>query len=129
MSALRFCESVEKTHSNHDTSALVAAELGITAPPLRIDSQCKYAVLARGDAEVYLRLPAKAKSTYVEFIWDHAAGELLTPSKRNLNTTRIPRRAKDSPIPGRCPAFGALDPFSSNSLHSQAPEHCLNASD
>jgi 3'-phosphoadenosine 5'-phosphosulfate (PAPS) 3'-phosphatase len=81
LSALRFCESVEKTHSNHDTSALVAAELGITAPPLRIDSQCKYAVLARGDAEVYLRLPAKAKSTYVEFIWDHAAGELSTPSK------------------------------------------------
>lgn len=77
MSELRFCESVEAAHSNHGTSALVASELGITAPPLRIDSQCKYAVLARGEAEVYLRLPAKPGSTYVEYIWDHAAGVLL----------------------------------------------------
>ncbi|RME28819.1 MAG: 3'(2'),5'-bisphosphate nucleotidase [Deltaproteobacteria bacterium] len=68
----RFCESVEKAHSNQSHSARVAELLGITAPPFRIDSQCKYAAVARGDAEVYLRLPTRPG--YVEKIWDHAAG-------------------------------------------------------
>jgi len=77
---LRFCESVEAAHSNHGTAALIAKELGITAPPLRLDSQVKYGVMSRGDAEVYLRLPASSGnmgSTYIENIWDHAAGCLL----------------------------------------------------
>ncbi len=68
----RFCESVEKAHSNQSHSARVAELLGITAPPFRIDSQCKYAAVARGDAAVYLRLPTRPG--YVEKIWDHAAG-------------------------------------------------------
>ena len=51
----RFCESVESGHSNQDHSALIAARLGITAEPYRIDSQCKYAAVARGDASIYLR--------------------------------------------------------------------------
>jgi 3'(2'), 5'-bisphosphate nucleotidase len=42
---------------------------------VRIDSQCKYAVLARGDASIYLRLPTS--DTYVEKIWDHAAGWIV----------------------------------------------------
>ncbi|NOX59625.1 MAG: 3'(2'),5'-bisphosphate nucleotidase, partial [Planctomycetes bacterium] len=48
------CESVEAAHSDHSTSAEVARILGITADPVRIDSQCKYAVVARGDADIYL---------------------------------------------------------------------------
>ncbi len=56
----RFCESVESGHSNQDQSALIAARLGITAEPYRIDSQCKYAAVARGDASIYLRLPTRA---------------------------------------------------------------------
>ncbi len=70
--AVRFCESVEKAHTNQSHAARVAEKLGITQPPYRIDSQCKYAAVARGDASVYLRLPTKA--AYVEKIWDHAAG-------------------------------------------------------
>lgn len=70
--AVRFCESVEKAHTNQSHSAVVAERLGITLPPYRIDSQCKYAAVARGDASVYLRLPTRAD--YVEKIWDHAAG-------------------------------------------------------
>ena len=35
----------------------MAQALGITAAPLRLDSQAKYAVVARGDASIYLRLP------------------------------------------------------------------------
>ncbi len=67
-----FCESVESAHSAQDDSAKVAQLLGITAPPYRIDSQCKYAAVSRGDASIYLRLPTK--KGYEEKIWDHAAG-------------------------------------------------------
>ncbi len=70
--AARFCESVESGHSNQDDSAKIAAKLGITSEPLRMDSQCKYATVARGDASIYLRLPTRAD--YRECIWDHAAG-------------------------------------------------------
>ena len=68
----RFCESVESGHSDHSASAQIAAALGITAEPYRIDSQCKYAAVSRGDASIYLRLPTRAD--YEEKIWDHAAG-------------------------------------------------------
>ena len=68
----RFCESVEKAHSSQSHSALIAQRLGITEPPFRIDSQCKYAAVARADASIYLRLPTR--KDYVEKIWDHAAG-------------------------------------------------------
>ena len=37
----------------------------------RMDSQAKHGVLARGGAEIFVRLP---KPGYVEWIWDHAAG-------------------------------------------------------
>ena len=69
------CESVEPAHSDRELSGLLARRLGIASPAVRIDSQCKYAVLARGEASVYLRLPTR--SDYVEKIWDHAAGSLI----------------------------------------------------
>ncbi len=68
----RFCESVESAHSDQDQAAEIASLLGITAEPYRIDSQCKYGAVARGDASIYLRLPTRAD--YREKIWDHAAG-------------------------------------------------------
>jgi len=75
LAAARFCESVESGHSNHDDSAEIARRLGIRTEPYRIDSQCKYAAVARGDASIYLRLPTRPD--YREKIWDHAAGMLL----------------------------------------------------
>ncbi len=71
----RFCESVEAEHSDQSESAKIAARLGITAPPLRMDSQCKYGAVARGDASIYLRMPTRAD--YREKIWDHAAGQIV----------------------------------------------------
>jgi 3'(2'), 5'-bisphosphate nucleotidase len=71
----RFCESVESAHSDQSSSARIAKLLGITAEPYRIDSQCKYAAVAEGDASIYLRLPTK--QDYREKIWDHAAGLLV----------------------------------------------------
>ncbi|MEX2627816.1 MAG: inositol monophosphatase family protein, partial [Ilumatobacteraceae bacterium] len=75
LAAARFCESVESGHSNQDDSARVAELLGIRVEPYRIDSQCKYAAVARGDASIYLRLPTRPG--YVEKIWDHAAGKFV----------------------------------------------------
>lgn len=71
-SAMRFCESVESGHSSHSDSEQIAAALGITGEPVRMDSQCKYATVAAGRADSYLRLPTRPG--YVERIWDHAAG-------------------------------------------------------
>ena len=51
------------------------ALLGVKTSPIRIDSQCKYGIVARGDASIYLRLPKK--SGYEEKVWDHAAGWLI----------------------------------------------------
>jgi len=74
-SELRLCESVESGHSSHDWSGLIASELGIHREPVRMDSQCKYLAVARGDADVYLRLPTR--KGYQEKIWDHAGGVLV----------------------------------------------------
>ncbi|KAF2452914.1 hypothetical protein BDY21DRAFT_375246 [Lineolata rhizophorae] len=70
-----FCESVESGHSSHDHHALITQKLGVTSSPVRMDSQAKYASLAMGLADVYLRLPVSA--SYQEKIWDHAAGEIV----------------------------------------------------
>ncbi|KAI8816434.1 3',5'-bisphosphate nucleotidase [Fimicolochytrium jonesii] len=74
-SATTFCESVEAAHASHGDAIDIARKLGITKPSTRMDSQCKYGVIARGDAGIYLRLPANKE--YVENIWDHAGGSLL----------------------------------------------------
>jgi 3'(2'), 5'-bisphosphate nucleotidase len=71
----RFCESVEPGHTAQGLSGKVALALGIHREALRMDSQAKYAVVARGEAEIYLRLPAKFG--YKEKIWDHAGGVLV----------------------------------------------------
>ena len=70
----RYCESVEKAHTSQSRSARIAEALGTLAEPVRLDSQAKYAVVARGDAEAYLRL---SRDGYREKIWDHAAGYLV----------------------------------------------------
>jgi 3'(2'), 5'-bisphosphate nucleotidase len=71
----RMCESVESGHSAHDQSARILQQLGMTAEPVRMDSQAKYGAVARGEADLYLRLPTRAG--YEEKIWDHAGGVLV----------------------------------------------------
>jgi 3'(2'), 5'-bisphosphate nucleotidase len=65
-------ESVETGHSAHSEAEEVARLLGLQSSPARMDSQCKYAALARGESEIYMRLPTS--QAYQEKIWDHAAG-------------------------------------------------------
>jgi 3'(2'), 5'-bisphosphate nucleotidase len=70
-----FCESFEAEHSSHDKVELILESLGVKREPLRMDSQGKYGVLARGEGTVYLRLPTR--KSYKEKIWDHAAGAII----------------------------------------------------
>lgn len=75
VSQAALCEGVEATHSSHDEQLLVAKQLGIESPSVRLDSQAKYCSIARGSGDIYLRLPVNPD--YEEKIWDHAAGDLL----------------------------------------------------
>ncbi|KAI9152560.1 3'(2'),5'-bisphosphate nucleotidase [Blastocladiella emersonii ATCC 22665] len=79
-------ESYESSHSNHALSANVMRALGIdaTRDSRRLDSQCKYAALARGDGHVYLRI--LGDPAYKEKIWDHASGVLLVEEAGGIVT-------------------------------------------
>lgn len=88
-SEANFCESVEAGHSNHDHSAIIAKRLGITKAPVRMDSQCKYASIARGDASIYLRLPTI--KNYEEKIWVrvvYVLGRMLMGHHRTMRPAR-----------------------------------------
>jgi 3'(2'), 5'-bisphosphate nucleotidase len=76
-SRLRFAESVVSAHGDQDRQRKIAQAVGITSPPLRMDSQAKYGAVARGDASLYLRLPSPKYPGYREKIWDHAAGAII----------------------------------------------------
>jgi len=71
--------SVEESHSNMSMTQnvldILAKQGQPHREPARLDSQAKYAVVARGQADAYLRLPTK--KGYIERIWDHAAGALI----------------------------------------------------
>jgi len=73
----RLLRSVEKTHTNTSGIGQLVARLGITADPIPMDSQAKYAVLAAGGGDVILRLLASSRPEYREKIWDQAAGSIL----------------------------------------------------
>lgn len=74
------CASVENAHTDLGVVGRVLEYLRTehgeeVGEPVRLDSQCKYAVVARGQADAYLRLPTR--KGYIERIWDHAAGALI----------------------------------------------------
>ncbi len=85
----KFCLGVERDFSDpkgtilkiasliHGPNALCADSNGILVDitnSLRMDGQGKYGLLARGDAEYFVRLP---KDGYIDFVWDVAAGFLV----------------------------------------------------
>jgi 3'(2'), 5'-bisphosphate nucleotidase len=70
----RLLRSVEKGHTNVGGIGALVEALGITADPVPMDSQAKYAVLAAGGGEVNLRLISASAPDYREKIWDQAAG-------------------------------------------------------
>ncbi|VVB15927.1 unnamed protein product [Arabis nemorensis] len=68
------CEPVERANSNHLFTAGLANSMGVRKQPMRVYSMVKYAAIARGDAEVFMKF---AQSSYKEKIWDHAAGVVI----------------------------------------------------
>ncbi len=70
-----YCESVIGSHTSPRSHLKLARSLGIVRNPVRVDGQCKYALVARGEVCLYLRFPKKPG--YRERVWDHAAGLIL----------------------------------------------------
>ena len=73
----RLLRSFEADHTNTDQLDEVIRALHIQAPPVAMDSQAKYAVLAAGAGDLLLRLLSPKQPDYREKIWDQAAGSLV----------------------------------------------------
>jgi 3'(2'), 5'-bisphosphate nucleotidase len=81
---MRFVESYVSSHSNIDMQLEIARSLKMEQDPVRMDSQVKYAVVAAGKAEIYLRIPHPKTPDYKEKIWDHAAGSIVVEEAGGL---------------------------------------------
>ncbi|MBI4881812.1 MAG: 3'(2'),5'-bisphosphate nucleotidase [Planctomycetes bacterium] len=68
---VRILGSVEASHGDPALLTALVAE-GFGGGIVRVDSQVKYAALARGEAEVYLR--PRSRPDWRDNVWDHAAG-------------------------------------------------------
>jgi HAL2 family 3'(2'),5'-bisphosphate nucleotidase len=86
----RFCIGVEKYSDALGQTNQMAQQLhgtlrddGEILYGMRMDSQAKHGMIARGDAELYVRLP---KPGYIEWIWDHAAGKVVVEEAGGIMT-------------------------------------------
>ena len=82
----RVLRSVKSGHTNIGQIDQFAQVLGLQAPPVSMDSQGKYALLAAGSGELYLRLLSPDKPNYREKIWDQAAGSLVLQESGGMLT-------------------------------------------
>jgi 3'(2'), 5'-bisphosphate nucleotidase len=73
----RLVQSVEKSHGTPTEQEAAARAAGLTAEPFCMDSLGKYGAIARGEADLYLRLPSGKYLNRKENIWDHAAGVVV----------------------------------------------------
>ena len=73
----RLMRSFESGHTNTSQIDAFQSALGGNADPVRMDSQVKYALLAAGEGEIYLRLLSEDRMDYREKIWDQAAGSII----------------------------------------------------
>jgi 3'(2'), 5'-bisphosphate nucleotidase len=83
---MRFVESYVSEHSDTRLQNRIAGILKIKRPPLQMDSQVKYGLVASGNAEIYLRIPNPRTPDYKEKIWDHAAGSLIVEESGGVVT-------------------------------------------
>jgi 3'(2'), 5'-bisphosphate nucleotidase len=83
---MRFVESYVSAHSNMEMQLKIARALEMEKDPVQMDSQVKYAVVASGNAEIYLRIPHPKTPDYKEKIWDHAAGSIVVEEAGGIVT-------------------------------------------
>ncbi|MBI1870809.1 MAG: 3'(2'),5'-bisphosphate nucleotidase [Chlamydiae bacterium] len=67
----------DTSHTNLELIEKFQHLLGIETPPVLLDSLSKYAVLASGGGDIYLRLLSPQKMNYKECIWDQAPGSII----------------------------------------------------
>lgn len=82
----RLMRSFESGHTNTTLIDEFQRELGGEADPVRMDSQVKYALLASGEGEIYLRLLSPDRMDYREKIWDQAAGSIIVEEAGGIVT-------------------------------------------
>jgi 3'(2'), 5'-bisphosphate nucleotidase len=73
----RFLRSFEAGHTNVSQLDVIGNKMGVTAEPVRLDSQAKYAILAAGAGDLIFRLISPKMPDYKEKIWDQAAGLIV----------------------------------------------------
>jgi 3'(2'), 5'-bisphosphate nucleotidase len=74
---LRIVQSFEKQHASKTRMASTREKAGMSdATVSELDSMEKYALVANGDADIYMRLP-NLTSTRPHMVWDHAPGVAL----------------------------------------------------
>jgi 3'(2'), 5'-bisphosphate nucleotidase len=76
-SEARLLRSVEDSHTDPRRLGWIAQQLGLSPPPIAVDSQAKYLIIAGGQAELLIRLLPSARPDYKEKLWDVAAGALV----------------------------------------------------
>ncbi|CAG8796179.1 9282_t:CDS:2, partial [Dentiscutata erythropus] len=79
-----YCVSLGADHAKLGYNDKIASLLGIIKPALQMDSMSRYCAVARGDVNIYLRLPYDVN--YEEKIWDHAPGSLLVAEAGGIVT-------------------------------------------
>ncbi len=72
---VRILGSVESAHGDPVVVTSLMSGMGLGGGVVRLDSQAKYATVAAGAAEIYLR--PQSRPDYREKIWDHAAGVIV----------------------------------------------------
>lgn len=109
---LRTLESVEAAHSAQGITAAITRALDLRTEPNRMDSQAKYAALARGMGEghLYLRMPVPGKN-YIEKIWvrvTHICTPLSSSPLAFLSPPHCPTKSKSERAIFRLPTFMSL---------------------
>jgi len=73
----RVLRSFESGHTDSGKLEQIIGRLGTAHPPVLMDSQAKYALMAAGKGDLLFRLLSPAQPGYVEKIWDQAAGSIV----------------------------------------------------
>lgn len=78
-------------HGDLPTRERIYAELGVPDEPFTFDGMGKYAMVAAGDAEVYLRIPHPGDPDREECAWDHVPGVALVEAAGGRVTDALGR--------------------------------------
>lgn len=123
---IRIVQSVEKEHASKGRMAQVREAAGLAESPLmELDSMEKYALVADGSADLYMRLPREG-STYDHKAWDHAAGAALVLAAGGM-VTDVDGRPLDFSQGKLLPNTGMV--VSNGLIHDhvlEAVQHVLN---